>query len=42
MSYALYFYKPKGTILSEEQIANYLTENLVPKNENRQPQAHRL
>ncbi|MEO6731290.1 MAG: hypothetical protein ABIN01_08730 [Ferruginibacter sp.] len=34
MSYDLYFYKSKRTTLSEEQIANYLTENLVPKNEN--------
>jgi len=33
MSYDLYFYKPKGTNLSEEQIANYLTENLTPENE---------
>ena len=34
MSYDLYFYKPKGTDISEQQIANYLTENLVPENEN--------
>lgn len=34
MSYDLYFYKPKGTNLSEKQVANYLTENLVPENEN--------
>lgn len=33
MSYDLYFYKKKGTALSEEQIANYLTDNLVPVNE---------
>lgn len=34
MSYDLYFYKSKGITLSEEQIGNYLTENLVPKNAN--------
>lgn len=34
MSYDLYFYKQKGTNLSETDIANYLTENLVLKNEN--------
>lgn len=34
MSYDLYFYKPKGTNLSEQQIADYLTENLTPENEN--------
>ncbi|MBS1738449.1 MAG: hypothetical protein JSS98_17850 [Bacteroidetes bacterium] len=33
MSYDLYFYKQKGTNLSETDIANYLTENLVLKNE---------
>jgi len=34
MSYDLYFYKSKGTSLSEEQIANYLTDNIVGENEN--------
>ena len=34
MSYDLYFYKSKGTSLSEEQIRNYLTEHLIPKHEN--------
>jgi hypothetical protein len=33
MSYDLYFYKSKGTNLSEEQISNYLSDNLVPKDE---------
>ncbi|HEV8285493.1 MAG TPA: hypothetical protein VGQ09_14360 [Chitinophagaceae bacterium] len=34
MSYDLYFYKQKGTGLSEVQIADYLTDNLVSVNEN--------
>ncbi len=34
MSYDLYFYKQKGTTLSENQIAKYLTDNLVAANEN--------
>lgn len=34
MSYDLYFYKQKGTTLSENQIAKYLTDNLVSVNEN--------
>ncbi len=34
MSYDLYFYKQKGTNLSENQIAKYLTDNLVSVNEN--------
>lgn len=33
MSYDLYFYKPKGANISETQIANYLTDNLTPPNE---------
>lgn len=33
MSYDLYFYKPKGKDPSEEQIAKYLSDNLVPKDE---------
>jgi len=32
MSYDLYFYKSKGTSLSENQIAGYLTNNLVSVN----------
>ncbi|MBS1666612.1 MAG: hypothetical protein JST58_04475 [Bacteroidetes bacterium] len=35
MSYDLYFYKQKGTNLTETEIANYLTENLVPVNESK-------
>ena len=35
MSYDLYFYKQKGTRLSEIQIADYLTTNLVPVNEDK-------
>jgi hypothetical protein len=34
MSYDLYFYKQKGAKLSENQIAKYLTENVIPINEN--------
>jgi hypothetical protein len=34
MSFDLYFYKKKGTNLTESEIANYLTDNLVPVNEN--------
>lgn len=34
MSYDLYFYKQKGSNLSEDQISKYLTDNLVPVNEN--------
>ena len=34
MSFDLYFYKQKGTDLSEIQIANYLTDNLVGVSEN--------
>ncbi len=34
MSYDLYFYKQKGTVLSENQIAKYLTDNLVSVTEN--------
>lgn len=33
MSFDLYFYKQKGTNLTESEIANYLTNNLVPVNE---------
>lgn len=33
MSFDLYFYKQKGTNLTESEIANYLTDNLVPANE---------
>jgi hypothetical protein len=33
MSFDLYFYKQKGTELSENQIAQYLTDNLIPVNE---------
>lgn len=33
MSYDLYFYKLKGTSLTENQIASYLTDNLVPASE---------
>lgn len=34
MSYDLYFYKQKGTNLSENQIAKYLTDNLVSVDNN--------
>ena len=33
MSYDLYFYKEKGSSLTESEIANYLTDNLVQVNE---------
>ena len=33
MSYDLFFCKPKGKSLSEEQIGNYLSQNLVAKGE---------
>ena len=34
MSYDIYFYKSKGANISETQITNYLTDNLVSKDEN--------
>jgi hypothetical protein len=34
MSYDLFFYKRKGRQLSENEIGEYLTNNLTPVNEN--------